>query len=127
MQSDSILVNAEPAMNSTLCEMLIDFNEEYDNASDSIRFNRRSGSIDIDDSNLQDGKHDNPIFSTFRGISIDISDDCENAPELIHFNPGVTQTTSIAVHRNVAQPGIQCHENRHIVNQSIFSPFALSD
>jgi hypothetical protein len=37
----------------------------------SIRFNRESGSKEIDESDSQNEKHDDPRISTFRGIEID--------------------------------------------------------
>jgi hypothetical protein len=52
----------------------------------SIRFNRESDSNEIDESDLQDEKHDDPRISTFRGISIDSSDDFENADDSIRIN-----------------------------------------
>jgi hypothetical protein len=45
--------------------------DESENALDSIRINREFDSNEIDESDLQDKKHDDPTISTFRGISID--------------------------------------------------------
>jgi hypothetical protein len=39
--------------------------------ADSIIFCRESGSNEIDESNSQDEKHDDPRISTFRGMEID--------------------------------------------------------
>jgi hypothetical protein len=52
------------------------------NASDSIRFNLESDSIEIDESDesdLQSEKQHEPRISTVRGITIDFSEDLENA------------------------------------------------
>jgi hypothetical protein len=49
----------------------------------SIRFNREFDSNEINDSDSQDEKHDDPRISTFRGISIDRSDEDENSDESI--------------------------------------------
>jgi hypothetical protein len=38
------------------------------------------------ESDLQNEKHDVPRISTFRGISIDLSDENENAYDSIRFN-----------------------------------------
>jgi hypothetical protein len=48
------------------------------NAPDSIQVNRELDSNEIDESDLHSEKHDDPIISTFGGISIDSSDDHEN-------------------------------------------------
>jgi hypothetical protein len=45
--------------------------DEDENAFDSIRVNREFDSNEIDESDWQFSKHDNPRISTFRGISID--------------------------------------------------------
>jgi hypothetical protein len=57
-----------------------------ENASDSIRFNRESDANEIDESDPQYEKHDDPRISTFRGISIDRSDENLNADDSIRFN-----------------------------------------
>jgi hypothetical protein len=41
----------------------------------------------MDESDSQDEKHDDPRISTFRGISIDSSDEYENASDSIRVNP----------------------------------------
>jgi hypothetical protein len=56
------------------------------NASISIRFKRESGSNEIDESDLHPQKHDDPRISTFRGISIESSDENEKASESIRIN-----------------------------------------
>jgi hypothetical protein len=40
----------------------------------------------MDESDSQDAKHDDPRISTFRGISIDSSDESENASDSIRIN-----------------------------------------
>jgi hypothetical protein len=40
-----------------------------------MRFNSESDSNEIDESDSQHAKHDGPRISTFRGISIDRSDE----------------------------------------------------
>jgi predicted GTPase len=40
----------------------------------------------IDESGLQDEKHEEPRISTLHGIKIDSSDDFENASDSIRFN-----------------------------------------
>jgi hypothetical protein len=40
----------------------------------------------MEESDLQDEKHDDSRISTFRGISIDPSDESENADDPIRFN-----------------------------------------
>jgi hypothetical protein len=52
----------------------------------SIRLSRESGSNEIDESDSQFEKHDDPRISTFRGISIDSSDEDVNAFDSIRFN-----------------------------------------
>jgi hypothetical protein len=51
--------------------MSIDSADENENAPDSIRINREFVSNEIDASDLQSVKHDDPRISIFRGISID--------------------------------------------------------
>jgi hypothetical protein len=45
--------------------------DDDENALDSIRFNREFDSNEIDESDLQSAKHDDPRISTLHGISID--------------------------------------------------------
>jgi hypothetical protein len=45
--------------------------EQSKNAPDSIRVNREFDSNEIDVSDLQNKKHDEPIDSTLHGITID--------------------------------------------------------
>jgi hypothetical protein len=68
---DLIPSNAEPSINRTCRGISIDLSDEYENADDSIRSNREFDSNEIDESDLQSEKHDDPRISTFRGISID--------------------------------------------------------
>jgi hypothetical protein len=56
------------------------------NADDSMRINREFDSDEIDESDLQFEKHDYPRNSTFRGISIDVSDEYEKANDSIRIN-----------------------------------------
>jgi hypothetical protein len=49
----------------------------------STRFKCEPGSKEIDESDSQSEKHDDPTISTFRGISIDVSDEYENADDSI--------------------------------------------
>jgi hypothetical protein len=53
----------------------IDRSDEYENASDSIRINREFDSNEIDESDLQSQKHDDPRISTDNGMAIDRIDD----------------------------------------------------
>jgi hypothetical protein len=52
----------------------------------STRFKCEPGSKEIDESDRQDEKHDDSRISTFRGISIDLSDEYENANDSIRVN-----------------------------------------
>jgi hypothetical protein len=56
------------------------------NAFDSIRFNEDGRSNEIDKSDVQYSKHDDPRISTFRGITIDLTFNDENAFRSIRFN-----------------------------------------
>jgi hypothetical protein len=49
-------------------------------------FRCESGSNEIDESNTQYEKHDDPRISTFRGISIDLRHEDENAYDSIRIN-----------------------------------------
>jgi hypothetical protein len=66
-----ILINAEPAMTETFRGMTIDVNDEFENAKDSICFNREFDSNVIDERDRQYEKHDVQRISTLRGIKID--------------------------------------------------------
>jgi hypothetical protein len=57
-------VNAEPSINSTLRGITIDPSFEYENASDSIRFNDDGDSNETDESDLQFRKHNDSRIST---------------------------------------------------------------
>jgi hypothetical protein len=56
--------NAEPSINSTFCGITIDSSFDCENAFDSIRFNDDGNSNEIDESESQEQKHDDPIIST---------------------------------------------------------------
>jgi hypothetical protein len=58
-------------MNSTFRGISIDSSDEYENADDSIRINREFASNEMDESEKQYEKDDDPRISTLRGISID--------------------------------------------------------
>jgi hypothetical protein len=58
--------NAEPWIKSTSRGIIIDLSTENENASDSMRFNRKSFSNEIDESDQQFAKHDKQKTSTFR-------------------------------------------------------------
>jgi hypothetical protein len=66
-----IPANAEPSIDVTVRGIKIDVSDENENAHDSIRRNRESDSNDIDESDSQYEKHDEPRISIFRGIKID--------------------------------------------------------
>jgi hypothetical protein len=51
-----------------------------------ILFNCESDSNDIDESDRQDEKHDEPRISKFRGIKIDVSEESENIDDSIRCN-----------------------------------------
>jgi hypothetical protein len=78
--------NAEPSINPTFRGISMDASDERENAEDSIRFNRELDSNEIDESDLQLEKHDDPRISTLLGISMDSSDENENASDSIRFN-----------------------------------------
>jgi hypothetical protein len=63
--------------------MSIDLSDDSANASGSTRINREFDSNEIDESDPQFKKQNDPRISTFRGISIDLSDDCRNASDSI--------------------------------------------
>jgi hypothetical protein len=70
---------AEPSIEQTLDGITIDSMDEHKNTPDSIRVNREFDSNEIDESDPQYQKHDEPRISTPRGIEIDRSDEYENA------------------------------------------------
>jgi hypothetical protein len=53
----------------------IKIRDELANAHDSMPINREFDSNELDESDFDDEKHGEPCISTFRGISIDSSDD----------------------------------------------------
>jgi hypothetical protein len=61
----------------------IDSSDEYGNARDSIRDNRERDSNVIDESDLQDEKHDDPRISTLDGITVASSHEYDNALDSI--------------------------------------------
>jgi hypothetical protein len=58
-------------MNVTFRGLTIDFNENDENASDSIRFKCEFDSNEIDETDLHSKKHDEPRISTLGGTTID--------------------------------------------------------
>jgi hypothetical protein len=56
-------------------EIIIDFSEDLQNVRDSIRFNLKSDSFEIDESDLQSEKQRKPRISTVRGMTIDFNED----------------------------------------------------
>jgi hypothetical protein len=66
--------------------MIIDSMFECENVFDSIRFNDDGDSNEIDESDSQFSKHDEPIISTWHGITIDSTFDDENTFASIRFN-----------------------------------------
>jgi hypothetical protein len=74
-QFDSIPANAESSINRTCRGISIDLSDEYENANDSIRFNRKFDSNAIGEIDSQDEKLDDPRILTFRGMSIDSRDE----------------------------------------------------
>jgi hypothetical protein len=58
-------------MNETIGGMAIDVRSGASQARHAIRLNRESDSNEIDESDLQDEKHDEQRISTVRGIMID--------------------------------------------------------
>jgi hypothetical protein len=81
-----ISVKAEPSMNWTFRGITIDWSDDWENANDLIRVNREFDSNVIDESDLQDEKHDEPRIWTVEGIIIDRSDENENAFDSIRVN-----------------------------------------
>jgi hypothetical protein len=63
-ESDSQLEKHDDPRNSTPHGITIDRSDEDENAEDSIRVNRESGSNVIDESELQYEKHSDPRSST---------------------------------------------------------------
>jgi hypothetical protein len=63
---------AEPSMNRTLRGIIIDSNDDHENACDSIRVNRDLDSNEIDESDLQYEKLDEQTISiSFGTITFD--------------------------------------------------------
>jgi hypothetical protein len=82
---------------STFLGIKIDWSDDQENASDSIRAKRESDSNVIDESDLQNEKQDDPRISTLLGIEIDWSDDHENASDSIRvkseFDPNTIDSS----------------------------------
>jgi hypothetical protein len=81
-----VSLNAEPSINSIVRGIPIDPIFEYENASDSIRFNDDGDSNEIDERDLQFKKHDEPINSTRHGITTDSRAESENVFDSIRFD-----------------------------------------
>jgi hypothetical protein len=79
-------MKAEPSMNWTLRGIRIDWSDEDENAYDSIRVNCELDSNEIDESDSQYEKHEEPRIWTVEGIIIDWSDEFENAYDSIRVN-----------------------------------------
>jgi hypothetical protein len=67
---NGVLLKAEALMNSTFRGITIDSSFECENAFDSIRFNDDGNSNEIDESDLQCEKHDDPTILIEFGITI---------------------------------------------------------
>jgi hypothetical protein len=78
--------NAELSMNRTFRGITIDWSDEFENDSDSIRANREFNSNVIEESDVQYEKHCDPRISTLLGIKIDWSDEFENDSDSIRAN-----------------------------------------
>jgi hypothetical protein len=63
--------------------MIIDLREEAKNAFDSILRNSESDSIEIDESDLQSLKQDEPRISTVRGVMIDVREEPQDASDSV--------------------------------------------
>jgi hypothetical protein len=66
--------------------MTVEVREDQENANDSIRLNNDPDSIEIDESDLQRLKQDEPRTSTLRGITMDGREEPENAEDSIRRN-----------------------------------------
>jgi hypothetical protein len=86
-------------MNWTFRGITIDWSDEDDNISDSIRVKCEFHSTVIDESDLQDAQHFDPRISTFIGIMIDWNDEFENASDSIRvkceFNANVIDESDL--------------------------------
>jgi hypothetical protein len=67
---NGVFTKAESAINSTFRGIIIDLRFENENAFNSIRFNDDGDSNEIDESDLQCEKHDDPRISMKCGITI---------------------------------------------------------
>jgi predicted nucleic acid binding AN1-type Zn finger protein len=70
---NGVFTKAQLSMNSAFRGITIDLSFEYENAFDSIRFNDDGDSNEIDESDLQETKHDCPRISIKCGIIISVS------------------------------------------------------
>jgi hypothetical protein len=83
---NEVPANAEPSINSTFRGITIDSSFDDENASDPIRFNDDGDSNEIDESERQDEKHDDPRISTEHGIAIESRPERANARDSIRLN-----------------------------------------
>jgi hypothetical protein len=74
-----IVANAEPSINQTWRGIVIDLREE-ENILDSTHINSESHSNEIDESDLQNEKHDEQRIRTWRWIMTDVIRACSKAP-----------------------------------------------
>jgi hypothetical protein len=89
-------VNAELSIKWTFCGMTIVSRAVFESAFDSICFNDDDDSNEIDESDLQNAKHDEQRISTEHGITIDSSVEFENASDaIILTNPGIIMSFGI--------------------------------
>jgi hypothetical protein len=71
MEVTYVFTKAEPSTNRIFCGMSIDLIDEKENTPDSMLANREFDSNEMDMSDSQCEKHDEPRLSTYRGIMID--------------------------------------------------------
>jgi hypothetical protein len=86
----------------------------------------------IDERDLQDEKQDEPRISTFRGIMIDLSDDDENASDVItckriSYSKKINEIDFHSEKKNDSKiskfPGIQIREQPKLYSEQENSPF----
>jgi hypothetical protein len=78
--------NAELSINETCRGILIDFSDELENASDSIRCSAESSSNEIEINRRHSEKHSELMTSTPRGMIIEFKDEPEKVWDSIVFN-----------------------------------------
>jgi hypothetical protein len=83
---ESIPSKAESSIHSTLRGRVIDRNDEFLNADDSMCFNDDGDSNEIVSSDGQDEKHSEQRISTPDGMTIERNDEKQNAALLMRFN-----------------------------------------